>query len=67
MGEEMESPLENVFASTFLGSEKFMDWTKEEWVGFKNTDEGNIPVEVISFLNAINILYGNLGIFHYCV
>lgn len=44
IGEPMESPLENVFASTFLGSEKFMEWAKDRWIGFKNADERNIPV-----------------------
>ena len=39
----MPTPLENVFASTFLGSEKFVEWAKEKWIGFKNADERNIP------------------------
>jgi hypothetical protein len=44
MSEEMGSPLENVFVSTFLGSEKFVDWAKEKWIGFKNADKRNIAV-----------------------
>ena len=30
-------------SSTFLGSEKFIEWAKERWIGFKNADTRNIP------------------------
>jgi putative transposase len=43
LGEKAESPLKDVFASTFLGSEKFIEWAKERWIGFKNVDTRNIP------------------------
>ncbi len=44
LGEKMSSPLKDVFASSFLGSEEFIDWAKEKWIGFKNADVRNIPV-----------------------
>jgi hypothetical protein len=43
LGKESESPLKDVFASTFLGSEKFIEHSKEKWIGFKNADIRNIP------------------------
>jgi len=43
LGEKAESPLKDVFASTFLGSEKFIAWAQERWIGFKNADTRNIP------------------------
>ena len=44
MGTKTESPLKDIFASTFLGSEEFITWAKEKWIGFKNADTRNIPV-----------------------
>ena len=44
LGEKMSSPLKDVFASSFLGSEEFINWAKEKWIGFKNADVRNIPV-----------------------
>lgn len=40
---KIESPLKDVFASTFLGSEEFINLAKEKWIGYKNADERNIP------------------------
>ena len=44
LGKEIANPLKDVFASTFLGSERFIDWAKEKWIGYKNADVRNIPV-----------------------
>ena len=44
LDEKRESPLKDVFASTFLGSEKFIEWTKDKWIGFTHVDTRNIPV-----------------------
>jgi putative transposase len=41
---EISSPLDEVFGGAFLGSEKFIEWVKEEWIEFKNADIRNIPV-----------------------
>jgi REP element-mobilizing transposase RayT len=41
--EEVENPLKKVFASTILGSEKFIDWAKERWINLENADTRNIP------------------------
>jgi putative transposase len=43
LGKKLDSPLKDVFASTFLGSEKFIEYSKEKWIGFKNADVRNIP------------------------
>jgi len=43
LGKEIANPLKNVFASTFLGSDRFIDWAKEKWIGYKNADVRNIP------------------------
>ena len=44
MGSESQNPLEEVFASTFLGSQDFIRQAKERWIGFKNVDSRDIPV-----------------------
>lgn len=38
----LRDPLENVVASTVLGSERFMDWVRKRWVG-KVTPHRDIP------------------------
>ena len=43
LGKEMEDPLSKVFASTFLGNDRFIEWAKEKWIGFKNVDPRNVP------------------------
>lgn len=43
LGRELESPIKNIFASTFLGTEKFIEHSKEKWIEFKNADLRNIP------------------------
>ena len=40
---EMEDPLSRVFASTILGNDRFIEWAKEKWIGFKNVDPRNVP------------------------
>ncbi len=40
---EMENPLNQVFASTFLGNDRFIEWAKEKWIGFENADTRNVP------------------------
>ena len=44
IGRKTKSPLMEIYASTFLGSEKFITWAKENWIGLKNADTRNIPV-----------------------
>ncbi len=44
IGGETKSPLKHLYASTFLGSEKFVNWAKENWIGLKNADIRNMPV-----------------------
>jgi hypothetical protein len=45
LGKALDNPLKDVFASTFLGSEKFIEHSKEKWIGFKNADicDGGLP------------------------
>jgi hypothetical protein len=43
LGQEVSNPLKDVFASTFLGSEAFIDWAKEKWIDYKRADMRNIP------------------------
>ncbi|MBW1799440.1 MAG: transposase [Deltaproteobacteria bacterium] len=42
-GKELEDPLGGVFASTFLGNDRFIKWAKEKWIGFKNVDLRSVP------------------------
>ena len=42
LGKEIANPLRDVFASTFLGSERFIERAKEKWIGRKNVDIRNI-------------------------
>lgn len=41
---ETENPLDDVVASTLLGSPKFISWAKERFIDLKNADMRNIPV-----------------------
>ena len=43
IGGENESPLKDIFASTFLGGKAFIDEAKEKWIGYKNFDIRNQP------------------------
>lgn len=44
LGKDLEDPLKNVFASTFLGKEGFISWAKEKWIPYKNVDVRNVSV-----------------------
>lgn len=44
IGGKTKSPLKDLYASTFLGSEEFVNWAKENWIGLKNADIRNMPV-----------------------
>jgi hypothetical protein len=44
IGRKTKSPLKDLYASTFLGSEKFVNWAKENWIGLQNADIRNMPV-----------------------
>ncbi len=44
LGKDLEDPLKDVFASTFLGKEEFVSWAKEKWIAYKNADVRNVPV-----------------------
>lgn len=66
LGKEMDSPLKDVFASTFLGSREFIEYSKEKWIGFKNADIRNIPTlralqEVPSLEKIENIVQKTVG------
>jgi hypothetical protein len=50
MGEEMKSPLENIFGATFLGCEEVVDWAKEKWIGFKNADVKGVKTALDSLI-----------------
>ena len=41
--EELESPFKRVIASTFLGSEEFINWIRTEYLEKKEIDRRNIP------------------------
>jgi len=66
LGKEMDSPLKDVFASTFLGSQEFIEYSKEKWIGFQNADIRNIPTlralqEVPSLEKIENIVQKTVG------
>jgi len=42
-GPDTQAPLEEVFASTFLGSEAFIAWVKDTFIGKERADMRNIP------------------------
>ena len=44
VGLDTKAPLEEVFASTFLGSEKFIAWAKKNLIDRSKADTRNIPV-----------------------
>jgi len=41
---EIKNPMKDVFASTLLGSQKFITWAREQFIGSENVDTRNIPV-----------------------